>query len=116
MHHTEQIYIGETKFLAQWLKEHNIGNFDQGKHDLFNLLWGIAVYICGLSHMSKRDRMILECNCKLLVNEKCGIGHDNTLSWINDGYLIVDTYNQRCVYEKNKCFITSDTVNKQRTL
>ena len=60
MRHTDKIYIGETKCLAQRLAQHNSGNGARGTVNTRDIPWGVAAYICGLSHMTTIERMSLE--------------------------------------------------------
>ena len=90
-----QVYIGQTKCISQRLAQHNNGSGSSGTTDIRYRPWGVAAYICGLSHMSSIDRMSLERRWKLLIEDMRGRGIDNSYAWINAGARIVETYNNR---------------------
>ena len=106
-----EIYIGQTKCLSQRLIQHNSGNGSQGTEDIRLRPWGVAAYICGLSHLSTVERMSLERRWKILVNQLQRHGQNNVLGWINAGTRIVDSYNYsnseehirfvRCISQNN---------------
>ena len=112
MRHTDKIYIGETKCLAQRLAQHNSCNGARGTADVRYIPWGVAAYICGLSHMTTIERMSLERDWKLLVDEMIRFGQNNTFSWINAGARIVNVYNQgnREEHIRFVCCITPENV------
>lgn len=64
-----KIYIGETECLSQRIQQHNSGNGSNGTRDIRDMPWGIAAFICGLNHVSKRGRMSIERNWKVLVEQ-----------------------------------------------
>ena len=100
MRHTDKIYIGETKCLAQRLQQHNTSH---GSHDTSNVRyipWGVASYICGLSHMTAVERMSIERDWKLLVEDMRMHGQNSTFSWLNTGSRIVNAYNQGTANEQ----------------
>lgn len=80
MRHTDKIYFGETKCLAQILAQHNSGNGAQGTVNARYIPWGVAAYICGLSHMTTIERMSLERDWKLIIEKMIGFGQNNTFS------------------------------------
>ena len=53
----DKIYIGQTKCLSQRLIQHNSGDGSMSTQDIYNRPWAVASYICGLSHMTKIERM-----------------------------------------------------------
>ena len=55
--------------------------------------WGVAAYICGLSHMNMSERISLERQWKVLVEDLLRRGHNCVFSWINAGSQIVESYN-----------------------
>ena len=57
--------------------------------------WGVAAYICGLSHMATRERMSLERSWKLLIEDMRTRGIDDSYAWIDAGARIVEGYNNR---------------------
>ena len=96
----DQIYIGQTECLAQRLPKHNAGTGAEGTADIRYRPWGVAAYICGLSHMNTIERMSLERRWKRLVEELIRTGHDDSFSWINAGARIVEDYNSGDVDER----------------
>jgi len=106
-----EIYIGQTKCLSQRLMQHNSGHGSSGTEDIRLRPWGVAAYICGLSHMTKVDRMSLERRWKTLIQQLQMHGRNNTIDWINAGSRIAESYNDtnrdehirfvRCISENN---------------
>ena len=90
-----QVYIGQTKCISQRLAQHNNGTGSSGTTDIMYRPWGVAAYICGLSHMSTRERMSLERSWKLLIEDMRTRGIDDSYAWIDAGARIVETYNNR---------------------
>ena len=101
----DQIYIGQTECLAQRLPQHNNGTGAEGTADIRHRPWGIAAFICGLSHMTKSKRMSLERRWKLLVENLRRRGQDNAFSWFNAGARVVEEYNSRDDVEESIRFV-----------
>lgn len=91
----ETIYIGQTKCLSQRLLKHNGGHGAKGTEDIRLRPWALAGFICGLGHMTKIERMSLECSWKLAVEDSRRSGRGDTFSWINVGARVVEEYNGR---------------------
>ena len=62
----DQIYIGEANCLYQRLIQHNSGRGSQSTQEIMDIPWYVTSYICGLSHMNKVHRIILERRWKLI--------------------------------------------------
>ena len=99
------VYIGQTLCLAQRPPQHNNGSGAQGTTDIKLRPWGVAAYICGLSHMNTSERMSLERRWKILVEELHRRGQENVFSWINVGSRIVEEYNIRDNVDEHIRFI-----------
>ena len=56
----DNIYIGQTKCLAQRLIQYNSGTVSRSAGDIQNRPWAVASYICGLSHLNRIERISLE--------------------------------------------------------
>jgi predicted GIY-YIG superfamily endonuclease len=91
----DKIYIGQTECLSQRLIKHNSGNGAEGTRDIRDRPWGVAAFICGLSHMDKEGRMSLERRWKLLVDDLRRRGRDDLFSWVSAGARVVEYYNSR---------------------
>ena len=87
-------YIETTKNLSQWLQKHNNGSGAEEVNDPRDLPWGIGGYICGLSHMNRIERMSLEQNWKVLIQNLRNRGINESFAWIMSGKEVVDTYNR----------------------
>ena len=91
--HMDRIYIGQTECLGQRVPKHNAGTGAVDTADIRYRPWGVAAYICGLSHMTTGERMGLERRWKRLVDDLIRQGRDDSFSWINAGARIVEEYN-----------------------
>ena len=112
MRRSDKIYIGQTKCLAQRLAQHNNGNGAQDTSNSRYIPWGVASYICGLSHMTTIERMSLEREWKLIIEDMIYFGQNNTFSWINAGARIVNAYNQgnRDEHIRFVCCVTQENI------
>ena len=113
-----RIYIGQTLCLSQRLPQHNNGSGAQDTSDIRFRPWGVAAYICGLSHMNMSERMSLERQWKYLVENLRRRGQDYVFSWINAGSQIVEDYNSRDDMNENIRFIrciSSEIIQRHRT-
>ena len=76
----DHIYIGETKCLSQRLIQHNSGSGSLSTQDIMDRPWAVAAFMCGLSHMTKIQRMSLERQWKILVQTLKARGQNNSFS------------------------------------
>ena len=79
--------------MAQHHAQHQSGTGSEGTQDPRDHPWGIGAYICGLAHMRKMERMILERSWQELVHNMQIRGHDNSYLWIMAGRRVVELYN-----------------------
>ena len=93
----DNIYIGQTEYLAQRLIQHNSGRGSRSTEDIQNRPWAVASYICGLSHLNRIERMCLERNWKIYVQDLCLRGRDDSFSRNNSGEHVIDTYNNQYI-------------------
>ena len=89
----DEIYIGQTQCLSQRLINHNSGHGSYSTNSIQKRPWAVAAYICGLSHLSRIERLSMERRWKNLVEDLKIRGYNDTLSWINAGSRIVEMYN-----------------------
>ena len=88
-----QIYIGQTQCLSQRYKQHREGGGTDVTNDIRNHPWALSAYICGLSHMQRRERESLERSWKDIVQDMRLIGQDSSYRWIMAGKRVVDLHN-----------------------
>ena len=91
----DRIYIGQTECLAQRLIQHNSGAGSRSTEDIQYRPWAVGSYICGLSHLNRIERMSLERQWKIFVQNLRLRGRDDSFSWINAGEHVIDTYNNQ---------------------
>ena len=72
---------------------HNSSHGSYSTNGIQKRPWAVAAYICGLSHLSRIDRLSLERRWKNIVEDLKIRGYNDTLSWIKAGSRIVEMYN-----------------------
>jgi predicted GIY-YIG superfamily endonuclease len=94
-------YIGQTTNLGTRITQHNNGSGAVGTEDPFYRPYSIAAYICGLSHMSEREREGLEYLWKLYCRQVRDAGRSDIMVRIDQGRRIVSDYNRNCPEEEH---------------
>ncbi|KAL7538852.1 hypothetical protein ACHAXR_012264, partial [Thalassiosira sp. AJA248-18] len=93
-------YIGQTQNISTRFSQHNSGRGAEGTADPYYRPYCVAAYICGLSHMDKVDREILEHRWKVYNREAIRNGRRSIECRIDQGRRIVEEYNQNCHEEE----------------
>ena len=65
----DEIYIGQTQCLSQQLINHNSGHGSYSTNSIQKRPWDVAACICGLSHLSRIDRLSIESRWKDLIED-----------------------------------------------